>query len=195
MTRGRLRYPLAALLCLLALALQVSALPMLRLPWATPDLLLIVVVAVGLGYDEFTGMLAGFAAGFMLDIVPPADHAIGRTALVLCLTGYLAGRYRRRARRSAVRTLLLVAALVVFSVLVQTGLSFVVGDQAANTRTLVRLLAADVGYTVLLAAFVMPAALAMVRWLDRRPVERNALEASVLRSSTGIDQDESVLVP
>jgi rod shape-determining protein MreD len=194
MIRGRSRYLLAAGLVLVALALQVSALPLLRLPWATPDLLLVVVVSLALAYDEFTGMIVGFAAGFALDVVPPADHAIGRTAFVLCLVGYLAGRYRRLAQRSAIKPVLLVGLLSVLSVLLQVGLSLLIGDRAPHTEALWPIVVGAAGYAMLLSPFVMPAVLGITRWLDRRRVARGALDPSRLRGAAGVEQDDSVLV-
>ena len=47
--------------------------------------------------------LRASAAGLVLDLVPPADHEVGRWALVLTLVGYLAGLARDETRRSRVR--------------------------------------------------------------------------------------------
>ncbi|WP_327085115.1 hypothetical protein OIE66_22415 [Nonomuraea sp. NBC_01738] len=42
------------------------------------------------------GAVTGFAAGLVADLIPPAGHPIGRTALVLCLAGYATGHLRGR---------------------------------------------------------------------------------------------------
>ena len=55
------------------------------------------------------GLVCGFAAGLAADLVPPADHEVGRWALVLTLVGYLAGLGRDSSRRSAFVPLVVVA--------------------------------------------------------------------------------------
>ena len=79
---------LAALLLTVALVLQVTLVSRLPIPGAAPDLVLLVLVGVALRGGPETGLIAGFGAGLALDALPPADHAIGRWALVLCLIGY-----------------------------------------------------------------------------------------------------------
>ena len=71
--------------------MQVTLMSRLPLPGATPDLLLLVVVALALAHGPGFGLVCGFAAGLAADLVPPADHEVGRWALVLTLVGYLAG--------------------------------------------------------------------------------------------------------
>jgi rod shape-determining protein MreD len=103
------RIVLAVVLIAVALALQVTLLSRLPLPGATPDLLLLVVVSLALAYGPGFGLACGFAAGLAADRVPPADHEVGRWALVLTLIGYLAGLARAETRRSAVVPLVVVA--------------------------------------------------------------------------------------
>ena len=85
------RMLLSATLIVVALVIQVSVLARLQLPGAVPDLLLLVVLGLALVYGHVGGALIGFAAGLLADLAPPADHAAGRYALVLCVIGYLAG--------------------------------------------------------------------------------------------------------
>ena len=85
------RILLSSSLIVVALVLQVSVLARLHLPGAVPDLLLLTVLGLALVYGHVGGALVGFAAGLLADLAPPADHAAGRYALVLCVIGYLAG--------------------------------------------------------------------------------------------------------
>ena len=85
------RILLSSSLIAVALVIQVSVLARLHLPGAVPDLLLLVVLGLALVYGHVGGALVGFAAGLLADLAPPADHAAGRYALVLCVIGYLAG--------------------------------------------------------------------------------------------------------
>lgn len=88
------RMLLATTLVIVALVIQVSVLARLHLPGAVPDLVLLTVVAFALVYGHVGGCLIGFGAGLLSDLVPPADHAAGRYALVLCVIGYVAGLFR-----------------------------------------------------------------------------------------------------
>ena len=82
----------------------------LPLPGATPDLLLLVVVALALAYGPGFGLVCGFGAGLAADLVPPADHEVGPVG-----AGPDAGRLPRRrwpadeTRRSAFVPLVVVA--------------------------------------------------------------------------------------
>lgn len=75
-----------------ALVLQASLFSHLAVRGVVPDLVLLVVVAAGLSYGSELGLVAGFGAGLLLDLAPPADHVVGRWALALMAVGYVAGR-------------------------------------------------------------------------------------------------------
>ncbi|GAA4946352.1 hypothetical protein GCM10023224_32220 [Streptomonospora halophila] len=80
----------SALLVLAAVLVQTVVVNRLPLPWGlAPDLVLLAVVAVALWSTPVAGAVTGFAAGLAVDVLPPAAHEIGRTALLLCLAGYL----------------------------------------------------------------------------------------------------------
>jgi rod shape-determining protein MreD len=80
---------------LLAVTLQLAVVNRAPFPGgATPDLVLLAVVALAVCTGPMTGMLAGFCGGLALDIAPPAAHLAGEYALVFCLVGYACGRAR-----------------------------------------------------------------------------------------------------
>ena len=54
-----------------------------------PDLVLAAVVAVALTTGPATAAGCGFVAGLAMDVLPPAEHPMGRYALVLCVAAYL----------------------------------------------------------------------------------------------------------
>ncbi|WP_182877685.1 hypothetical protein [Microbispora sp. H10670] len=93
---------LSVLLVLAAPVLQVTVVNGWALPGGVPDIVLICVIALvpllraravaGAGPGTGAGALLGFAAGLAADVAPPADHTIGRLALVLCLAGWAATR-------------------------------------------------------------------------------------------------------
>ncbi|MDH6125163.1 rod shape-determining protein MreD [Kitasatospora sp. GP82] len=182
------RIPLAAVLLMIGLVIQVSVLGRLQLPGATPDLLLLMVVGLALVYGPTGGCLVGFAAGLLADVAPPSDHAIGRYALVLCLMGYAAGLLRPDGgrQRSAVSALLVVAGAAVLSTLLYAVVGALVGDSAARHVGLTGLVFSALLYDLLLAPFVVPAVMLLARRFDgeRSPVESEDGRSSGLGSLT-----------
>ncbi|KAA9373469.1 hypothetical protein F5972_35140 [Microbispora cellulosiformans] len=93
---------LSVLLVLAAPVLQVTVVNGWSLPGGVPDIVLICVIALAPALWSYTGSrtgtgagagaLLGFAAGLAADVAPPADHTIGRLALVLCLAGWVSTR-------------------------------------------------------------------------------------------------------
>lgn len=166
------RVLLAAGLVLVALAVQVTVLARLPLPGATPDLLLLVVIGLALANGPGFGLGVGFCAGLAVDLVPPADHEIGRWALVLTLLGYLAGLARDEARRSAFVPLAVVAAAAAASVLLYAGLGALMADSHVTWQAVGRLLPTAVLYDVVLSAFALPVVLAWAARVEPEAVAR-----------------------
>ena len=157
------RAAVAGALVLTALAIQVTLLSRLPLPGATPDLVLLVVVALALAGGPAVGLLTGFGAGLALDLAPPADHEIGRWAFVLTAIGYLAGMAQAETRRSAFVPLVVVAAAGAGSVLLYAALGALLDDPNVTWPAVERLLPTAVVYDVVLSAFALPAILALAR--------------------------------
>ncbi|GLX00705.1 rod shape-determining protein MreD [Microtetraspora sp. NBRC 16547] len=87
---------LAALLLFVALVVQVTVLN--RLPVkVVPDLVLLVVIVLAAMRGPLDGAVIGFCAGLAADILPPAGELLGQYALVMCLTGFVAGRLAAHA--------------------------------------------------------------------------------------------------
>lgn len=82
----------AGLLALAAVILQLSGLGPDRLFGGQPDLLPLVVGAVGIYAGSVAGAAMGFATGFLLDLL--VGGTIGASSLVLTAVGYAVGRYR-----------------------------------------------------------------------------------------------------
>ena len=160
------RVVLAVVLLTVALAVQVTLMSRLPLPGATPDLLLLVVVALALAHGPGFGLVCGFAAGLAADLVPPADHEVGRWALVLTLVGYLAGMARDQTRRSAFVPLVVVAVAAAGSVLAYAGVGALMDDPNVTWGAVRSLLPTAAVYDVVLSAFVLPTVLAVARWAE-----------------------------
>ncbi|MFI8851964.1 rod shape-determining protein MreD [Streptomyces sp. 891-h] len=166
------RMLLSAALVVVALMLQVTVLARLQLPGAVPDLLLLVVLGLALVYGHTAGALVGFSAGLLADIAPPADHAVGRYALVLCLIGYAAGLTKPEAgqHRSATVPMLVVASAAIGSTLLYAGVGALVGDTVARQVGLGGLLITATVYDLLLAPFVVPLIMSLARRGEKDPI-------------------------
>ncbi|MFI5659167.1 rod shape-determining protein MreD [Streptomyces sp. NPDC051684] len=160
------RMLLSTVLVVVALVLQVCILARLQLPGAVPDLMLLTVLGLALVYGHVGGAFVGFGAGLLADLAPPADHAAGRYALVLCVIGYLAGLAKPESGqlRSAAGPMLVVVGAAVGTTLLYAGVGALVGDTAARDVGLGSLIFTAALYDLLLAPFVVPG----VMWLARR---------------------------
>jgi rod shape-determining protein MreD len=160
-TAGRVL--MVALLLCSAVVVQTVILSRLPLPGATPDLVLLVVVALALVQGSNAGAVIGFAGGLLLDVVPPADDQVGRWALVLCLVGWFAGRATDAAESSAFVPLLVVAAASVGSLLAFAAVGFALGDVRVSAGDVLGALPAALLYDVVLAPFVVPPVMRLAR--------------------------------
>ncbi|MEV7345357.1 rod shape-determining protein MreD [Streptomyces sp. NPDC093544] len=189
------RMLLSTTLVVVALVIQVSVLARLHLPGAVPDLLLLTVLALAMVYGHVGGALIGFGAGLLADLAPPADHAAGRYALVLCVIGYLAGLVKpdNGQLKSATGPMAVVVAAAIGSTLLYAGVGALVGDTSARHVGLTGLLFSAALYDLLLAPFVVPGLMALARRAENDPLaETNSggksadVAAGWLSSGTGL---------
>ncbi|MFB8771471.1 rod shape-determining protein MreD [Streptomyces broussonetiae] len=187
------RILLSSALVVVALVLQVSVLARLHLPGAVPDLVLLTVLGLALVYGHVGGALVGFGAGLLIDLAPPADHAVGRYALVLSVVGYLAGLARPENGRlkSATGPMAVVVVAAVGTTLLYAGVGALVGDTAARHVGLGSLLFTAALYDLLLAPFVVPGVMALARRAENDPLEANSaapsdISSGWLSSGTGL---------
>jgi rod shape-determining protein MreD len=189
------RMLLSTTLVIVAMVIQVSVLARLHLPGAVPDLLLLTVLGLALVYGHVGGALVGFGAGLLADLAPPADHAAGRYALVLCLVGYLAGLVKPENGRlkSATGPMAVVVAAAVGTTLLYAGVGALVGDTAARHVGLSSLLFTAALYDLLLAPFVVPGIMFLARRAENDPLaEANSsakkadISSGWLSSGTGL---------
>ncbi|MEU9240579.1 rod shape-determining protein MreD [Streptomyces shenzhenensis] len=189
------RILLSSALVVVALVIQVSVLARLHLPGAVPDLMLLTVLGLAMVYGHVGGALVGFGAGLLADLAPPADHAAGRYALVLCVVGYFAGLIKPENGRlkSATGPMLVVVAAAIGSTLLYAGVGALVGDTAARHVGMTSLLVTAGLYDLLLAPFVVPGVMALARRADNDPLtEANSggragdISAGWISSGTGM---------
>jgi rod shape-determining protein MreD len=170
------RIVLSTVLVVVALVAQVSVLARLHLPGAVPDLLLLTVLGLALTYGHVGGCLIGFFAGLLADLAPPADHAVGRYALVLCVIGYAAGLAKPDSGqlRTAAGPMLVVIAAAIGTTLLYAGVGSLVGDTAGAHVGLAKLVFTATVYDLLLAPFVVPLIMALARRFDHDPLAEDA---------------------
>ena len=154
---------LAVAAVLTALLIQAVILNRLHLPGGWPDLPLLVVVAFALVGGPTYGVVLGFSAGLAADLLPPADHTLGRLALAYAVVGYLAGLIEDVEERSVLTTVAVVAVASGAAVIIFAGVGALVGDNRITAHAVGRSLAATVIYDVVLAPFVVPLIAGAVR--------------------------------
>lgn len=135
-----------------------------------PDLLLVVVVALGLLRGSVAGAVLGFVGGLVIDVV--TLDTLGVTSLVLTLAGFWAGRYAETTGRGrALAPLLSVGVITVLAAIFGLVLHYMLGEAVSAHQALL---------TTLLPALLLNLLLAYpVYWLVRKLVgERVVLEPS-----------------
>lgn len=150
------RNVLASIVIVAALILQVTVANRLPLPGSVvPDLVLLAVVALALVNGSLPGLVTGFCAGLATDIVPPADHTIGRYALVYCLIGYICGLAADEMERSPVLPFVAVAAGALAGSVLYAMVGMMLGDPRTRWPVVSHLLPIQVLYDVIASPFVV----------------------------------------
>jgi len=157
------RAALIVVLVLFACGVDAVLFDPLNLPGSPPNLLVLVVAAIALVLGPVGGAVTGFLAGLAADILPPADHLIGRYALVFCLAGYLVGLVHDEARDSVLLSLVAVGAAAAVATLLYGALGGLLSDSRVDAHTILRSLPFSIFYDVLLAPFVVPWVMSLTR--------------------------------
>ena len=158
-----LRVGLLAVLGLTAYVVQTSVLAPLGLPGATPDPLLLVVVGLAQAWGAVDGAVAGFAAGVLADLLPPADGPLGRDALVLTLVGFLIGRAFQRAEPAPLPTLAAVAVAAPAAVVASSVLAALIGQAGLPWSGVPLFALTGLAYELVLAPLVVPVVVRLAR--------------------------------
>ncbi len=182
------RILLSVVLLVVALTVQVTILARLHLPGAVPDLLLLTVLGLALVFGHTGGALVGFGAGLLADLAPPADHAVGSYALVLCVVGYLAGLTKPETgqHRSATLPMIAVAVAAVSSTLLYAAVGALTGDTAVGAGGLSGLVLSAALYDLLLAPFTVPLVMAVARRTEGAPASSAEGGPSTLSGSGSV---------
>ncbi|SEG91006.1 hypothetical protein SAMN05444920_107178 [Nonomuraea solani] len=131
-----------------------------RAPWGGPDLVTLAVLWLALARGPVWGCAAGLAGGLAADVAPPADGTVGRAALVLSLTGLLAGWWSERRSPAGAARLLVAAAGAALGVVLLGAAAVALGDEPWRS--------AMAGLPLVLA-WTVAAAVAGAALIRRRP--------------------------
>ncbi len=128
-----------------------------------PDLVVIVVAGSAVLRGRTHGALLGLAAGWVVDLVPPAGSPLGATALVYAAAGAVAGSFHRQGGRGLLLPLL---ALGAGSMVVGTGdvALAVLGDGVVDVPGA----ATRVAVTIAVGIVAMPVLIGLDHALVRR---------------------------
>jgi rod shape-determining protein MreD len=165
-----------ALILLVAVILQTSFFSYLSILGATPNVLPVVVVTLGLLGGAVVGAVGGFAAGLLLDSI--LLQTLGVSSLVLLSVGYLAGRHREGA---PITNALLPPTLIAgFTMLAGAGLAAVelmLGVDAAVSLLVVREIVLQALFAGLLAFPLYPLIRFILRpaLVDYAPAKRGRM--------------------
>jgi rod shape-determining protein MreD len=163
------RTMLLFLLTITGLALETSVLGTATLAGTKPELLLLMVVALGMGEGPAFGATSGFVMGLSTDLI--LQLPAGVTALTYTLIGYAAGRIRAQVQTPTVWLPMIMVSLATFvGVLFYAGFSYILGDTFPLTRT-VRAAGLAAAYNALLTPFGFPIVRGLGARLRPRPQE------------------------
>ena len=155
-TSGLARPAAVAAIMIVALALQSTLLSKLTLLGVVPQLLFVVVICLAYLEGEYVGVVVGFSAGFLLDLLIPLSLT-GLTALVYTSIAYAVGSLRQFAPSNSVW--LPVFAVAVTSALAEGGyalLSIILGERWVSLVYTGKVIGLVVLYNTLLTPFVFP---------------------------------------
>jgi rod shape-determining protein MreD len=149
-----------------AVVIQVSVLAPLEVLGGTPDLVLVVLVAVALLRGPMFGAFTGFAAGLLIDVA--TLDTLGVTSLLLTLAGYWAGRYGETSGRDRGHApFLAVAAATILVTVAALFLHFMLGAHPSARLVLFDALLPSVLLNLLLTAPVYALSRRLLRAHDR----------------------------
>jgi rod shape-determining protein MreD len=178
------RVLLSAALAAVALLLQLTLLDQLPLPGGvSPDLLLLVVVALALSNGPTLGLITGFGAGLALDIAPPSNHLIGVYALVFCLVGYFCGLVAADLENSVLLPLAASAVGAAGGAALYAVAGVFLGNPDVTGQSVRHVLPLSVAYDVLLSPFVLYA-VALASRLAARIAGRAAIGPQTAASAS-----------
>jgi rod shape-determining protein MreD len=158
----------SAALFFFAVVLQVTIVGTIGILGGSPDLVLVMLVAIALTQGSIFGAVSGFWAGLLLDIA--SVGTLGFTSLLLTLAGFWIGRYGETTGRDRAHAPLLSVGVV--TALYAVGaviLHFMLREPASARVALIDALPASVALNLLLAFPVFSLVRRVFAPPERRP--------------------------
>jgi rod shape-determining protein MreD len=150
-----------ALLGLMTVIVQVSAVSQVQVFGVNADLLPLVIAAAGLLAGSVPGAVLGFCMGLFLDLA--LVQTVGLSSLLYVTVGYWAGRLRElRDPQGAVLPIAVGAAATAVAIIGFSLMQFLLGVDAPVSVLLVREILATIALNALIAA---PVHAVVRRWL------------------------------
>ena len=174
MTPKQYQYVTMGLLVIVAVLAQTLLAARLPLPGPPVGIALAMVIAIGLASGSTPGAVAGFGAGLLLDIFPPASTTIGVSALVLLIAGTLAGRVPDPRGLAPVQVAGLLAGIATLTWVVTQALFWLLGDPVAPLNWLIWFV---VGVTAVGLALAPAVAWLLRRFVPGRRTQRRPAPA------------------
>ena len=140
---------------LIAFVTQNSFLSRLGLPGATPDLVLVSVIAVALAYGSVMGMIYGFGAGMLVDFAPSTLGVIGVSALLFMAAAFVAARAINPRDRTVPLMIGLVAGITAGVILARGLIDSLLGHPTVVWANMAGLILSGAIYAALLAPLVV----------------------------------------
>jgi rod shape-determining protein MreD len=151
-------------LVLVAVIVEVTLLSRLGLPGATPDLVVVTVVAIALAMGPVQGAVAGFAAGVLVDLAPPGDTVLGVNAIVYIAVGYITGFVVDPRDRTVPIMIGMVGLAAGATAIATAALDTLLGSDRVEWGQVAGMALSSALYAVIMAPVVILA----VAWLVRR---------------------------
>lgn len=148
----------------IAVLLQTTLLNRLPIPGATPDLVLVIVIALAFPFGPLSGAATGFAAGMLIDLAPPGNGPVGISAVILTAVGLVAGRYENPRDRTVPVSLAVVAVSAAATAVLGAALESAFGNPRVAWDQLAGMCLLSALYAVLMA----PPIMGLVGWVVRK---------------------------
>jgi rod shape-determining protein MreD len=153
---GVTRVVAVAVTMLVAVALQSTLLAQLTILGVIPQLVLVVLVSFAYVDGERVGIVTGFFAGLLVDLLSP-QSIMGLHALVYTMIGFLVGRLRQYMPGESVWVpLLTVAAATAIAEASYAVLSIIMGQTWVSFAVTARIISLVVLYNTLLTPLAFP---------------------------------------
>ncbi len=149
---------------LAAVIIELTLLSRLDLPGATPDLVVVTVVALALAMGPTQGVAAGFTAGVLIDLAPPSDTLLGVNSIVYIAIGFVTG-YAVDPRDRTVPVMMGMTGLAAGAAVLGTAmLDTLLGSGRVSWEDVPGMALSSALYAVIMA----PAVILGVAWLVRK---------------------------